>query len=334
MTRGIAAWPRRRLRQFRRAGLRLGAEAVALGRRVAAGRRSVDDAAIAALRASVAALPPLPPAGSTAEAVWSAYRERFRRDVLTRDPRRFLRWPSLRPMYRRDAPHIGQWLTHLRAHRQWVSRWRAAVRESAIGDPRPFFAYWPSSGNLLYQAYHACRFEEVTGAALADVDVIVEFGGGYGAFCRLLCALGFRGMYVIFDFPEFSALQRFYLRAHGLPAEPGRGAGGDRSRIVTVSELDELDAFLAGRAGRAAFVALWSLSESPVVLRDEVMRRVLGFDLFVFGYVADAANAAWFGETRARLADVEWWELPLLEADAVYRLLFGVRPAAGASRGR
>jgi len=231
-------------------------------------------------------------------------------------------------MYRRDAPHIGRWFTHLRARPEWRSRWRDAVRESAVGDPRPFFEYWPSSGNLLYQAYHVCRFEDVTGARLSEADVVVEFGGGYGAFCRLLCALGFRGTYTIFDFPEFSALQRFYLRAHGLPVAFRPRPADGRLRIVTVAALDELDRLLSTDApGRRAFVALWSLSESPVSLRDEIMRRVLGFDFFAFGYVGDAVNAAWFGEMRARLGDVEWHESPLLEAGATYRLLFGARAA-------
>jgi len=336
----MIAWPRRRLRQLGRAGLRVGAEAVALGRRIVAGRRSVDGAEIAALRASIQALAPLPAGQAGGDAMWSVYRARFRQDVVTRDPRRFLRWPSVRPMYRRDPPYIGRWLTYLRARPEWRSRWRDAVRESAVGDPRPFFGYWPSSGNLLYQAYHVCRFEEVTGARLSEADVVVEFGGGYGAFCRLLCALGFRGTYTIFDFPEYSALQRFYLRAHGLPVASRPHAADGRLGIVTVAALDELDRLLSTDApARRAFVALWSLSESPVSLRDEVMRRVLGFDLFAFGYVGDAVNTAWFGEMRARLGDVDWRELPLLEADAAYRLLFGARrgrtvrdgPAARAS---
>ena len=325
-------------RRLRRAGLRVVAEAIALRRRVVAGRRAVDAAGIAALRAGIQRQPALPAGGSGAEAIWLAYRRRFREDVLTRDPRRFLRWPVLWPMYKRDAPYIGQCLAHLRAHRDWPSRWRPAVRETAVGDPRPFFDYRESSGNLLYQAYHVCRFEDETGARLPDVDFILEFGGGYGALCRLVYALGFRGTYAIYDFPEFSALQRFYLQAHGLPttAEPRPEPG--RPAIVTLSTLDDLDELLLGRPpGRAAFVALWSLNETPLAVRDAIMARVMTFDAFVFGYhpqFGEVDNTAWFAAVRARLDDgIEWHSTPFQQHHESVRHLFGARRGLAAGPG-
>lgn len=322
------------VRRLRRAGLRVGAEAIAFGRRIVAGRRSASHADIAALRSSIESLPALPAPRSEAEAIWRAPRQRFRQDVLTRSPRRFLRWPVLRPMYKRDAPYIGQWLAYFRAHPEWQSRWQPAVRESTVGDPRPFFDYWPSSGNLLSQAYHVCRFEDVTGARLPDIDLLLEFRDGYGALCRLLHALGFRGTYVIFDFPEFSALQRFYLGAHGLPAaaRPRREPG--RPDIVTLSTLGELDELLEGQSpGRAALVALWSLSETPLPLREAVMTRVAAFEMFAFGYQArfgDVDNMAWFRALRIRLeADgIDCHDLPLQQDVGSMRHLFGARHSA------
>jgi len=315
------------------------AEAIALRRRVVVGRRAVDAADIATLRASIQRLPDLPAAGAEAEAMWLAYRKRFREDVLRRDPRRFLRWPVLRPMYKRDAPYIGQQLAYLRAHRDWQSRWRPAVQESAVGDPRPFFDYPTSSGNLLYQAYQMCRFEDVTGARLPDVEFILEFGGGYGALCRLVYTLGFRGTYAIYDFPEFSALQQFYLRAHGVPTAPRTRREPGRPAVVTLSTLGELDELLEGRLpGRAALVALWSLSETPLVLRDAVMTRVKTFDLFVFGYnprFADVDNTAWFAAARARLEDgIDWHDVPLQVLHESVRHLFGARRSLAAVRAR
>jgi hypothetical protein len=307
------------------------AEAVGLRRRIVTGRRAVGGAAVAELRSRISALPALPAAASDAEATWLAYRRRFRRDVLTRDPRRFLRWPVLRPMYKRDAPYLGSWLAYLRAHRDWPSRWRPAIRESAVGDPRPYVDDRWTSGNLLKQAYHACRFEDVTGARLSDVDVVLEFGAGYGAFCRLAFALGFRGTYAMYDFPEFSALQAFYVRAHGLPiAEGSRPPARGAPRILTLSSLGELDELLAdGLPGRAAFVALWSLSEAPWPFRDAVAARLTGFDAFVIGYqprFGEIDNTEWFRGFRDRLAEgVEWHDLPLEEHHESMRHLFGAR---------
>jgi hypothetical protein len=315
------------------------AEAIAVARRIITGRRVIDRKDIATLRSSIADLSALPAPTSEAEAIWLAYRTRFRADVLRRDPRRFLRWPVVRPMYRRDAPYLTQSLAYLRAHPEWQSRWRAAVRESAVGDPRPFLAYWASSGNLLYQGYQVCRFEDVTGTRLADVDFILEFGGGYGALCRLVHALGFRGTYVLYDFPEFAALQRFYLRAHGLPAAAGPRLEPGRPGIVALSTLAELDEALEGRsAGPAALVGLWSLAEAPPALRDEVMLRVTTFDAFVFGYhprFGEVDNTAWFAAVRGRLGDtIDWHDVPVLPQHGALRHLFGARrgPATGLQR--
>ena len=331
--RASARWQR-----LRRAALRVVAETVAFRRRVVEGRRAVDVADIATLRSSIQRLPPLPAAGSEAEEIWLAYRRRFREDVLTKDPRRFLRWPVVQPMYRRDAPYLGRWLAYLRAHPDWQSRWRPAVRESAVGDPRPFFDYRASSGNLLHQAYQVCRFEDVTGMRLSDVDFILEFGGGYGALCRLVCALGFRGTYAIYDFPEFSALQQFYLRAQGLSTSPGPHLEPDRPGVVTLSTLGELDKLLWGRLpGRAAFVAFWSLSETPQALRDTVMTRVTAFDVFLFGYhphFGEVDNTTWFGAVRARLNDgIDWHDVPLHQQHESVRHSFGARRSPATARG-
>ncbi|HMH49139.1 MAG TPA: hypothetical protein VK548_02825 [Candidatus Acidoferrum sp.] len=232
-------------------------------------------------------------------------------------------------MYKRDAPHLGRWLEYLKAHPDWPSRWRPAVQESAVGDPRPFFGYRPSSGNLLTQAYHVCRFEDVTGARLPDIDFILEFGGGYGALCRLVHTLGFRGTYAIYDFPEFSALQEFYLRAHRVSVGTGPRIETDRPTVVTLSTLGELDTLLESqRPVRTALVALWSLSETPLALRDALMARFTAFDVFCFGYqptFGEVDNAAWFDLLRRRLGGVDWHDLPVQSHQASSRHLFGVR---------
>ena len=53
---------------------------------------------------------------------------------------------------------------------------------------------------------------------------ILEIGGGYGNFCRLLMKRGFAGSYVIYDLPEFLQLQEWYL---------GRTLAPDERKQVT-----------------------------------------------------------------------------------------------------
>ena len=125
---------------------------------------------------------------------------------------------------------------------------------------------------MIFQAYHLCRFEEATGRPLASMPVIVEFGGGYGRLCQLAHDLGFRGTYVIFDLPEVAVLQRFYLRQVGIAVSEAREAQWPASGVVTVVDVAKLTALLRQRSrGEAAFVAIASLSEAPLALRETLM---------------------------------------------------------------
>src|SRR5262249_47287211 len=135
---------------------------------------------------------------------------------------------------------------------------------------------------LIHLAYHACRFEEVTGRPLDRYGFILEFGGGYGGMCRLVHQLGFRGEYWIYDLPEVTALQRFFLGTIGVHGENEDSRGG---AVMTFSDPSQLCAALAGRRkAESAFIAAWSLSETPISLRHKILPAVSPFDAFLIGY--------------------------------------------------
>ena len=261
------------------------------------------------------------------ESDWARHRARLRHLAAHADPMEFLRWDVVRAtMIAGDTPYIAAELSHLRRRSDWRARWRPAVRESPVGGARPFYLHPRSSGTLLHHAYHACRFEEATGVRLDRASLIVEFGGGYGAMCRLIHGLGFRGVYVIFDLPEFAALQRFYLRSLGVPIATEPAPTG----IVTLSQLDTLRTYLRGRDGRdAIFIATWSLSESPLALRETILDAVAGFDAFLMSYqqrFAEIANDEFFRGWRSRAgADVAWQEIAIEHLQKASWYLFGVR---------
>ena len=94
-------------------------------------------------------------------------------------------------------------------------------------------------------------------------------------------------------------------------------------RVLEVGALD------VNGSVRGDIVALWSLSETPPALRDEVMMRMAVFDVFCFAYqptFGEMDNTAWFGAMRRRLdADVDWHDVPVQQHHASSRHLFGVR---------
>src|SRR5206468_4543385 len=96
----------------------------------------------------------------TASGLWHEQRARLRDLLVDGDPATFLRWePVRRTMVKRGHGPIVHELAHLRSRADWATRWRPALRESTLGAPRPFPRFPWSSANLIYHAYHLCRFE-------------------------------------------------------------------------------------------------------------------------------------------------------------------------------
>lgn len=264
--------------------------------------------------------------------IWDAKRKRLRDLLLEGDPAQFLRWDAVKStMVKRGRAPVAHELRHLRRRRDWKARWRPALRECTAGSPRPFHLYPRSSGNLIHQAYHLCRFEEVTGLSLPTLPWIVEFGGGYGSLCRLFHQMGFAGTYVIFDLPEVSALQRFFLRSLGIAALEARDAREPLLGAITVSDLADLARILRARPpGMAAFIAQWSLGETPVALRRLVLPEVAGLDAYLLGYTErfeGIDNRAFFAAWRATLPAYAWHDIPLPHLHKAEWYLFGVKGA-------
>ena len=162
----------------------------------------------------------------------------------------------------------------------------------------------PGSSVSVYSAKAlqvAMLIEQWSRAAQLDVRAyrrIVEFGGGTTQLACTLANGGFAGEHIIYDLLPMAMMQRYFLRLGGVAAalalEPGSALSAPG--VVTLStEVDVLRALLLHRPPppkanhaaaashatsataseeRSAFVATWSLTESPRELREEVLSVV------------------------------------------------------------
>jgi hypothetical protein len=239
---------------------------------------------------------------------WDANRRTLLAHIRQDDPRCLLRWQVVRnTMFVSYAAYVATELNALRNDEAWSARWSPALIEDPTGCPSPSRLMAESSGNLIHHAYHVLVAEQRLGP-LASFDEIVEFGGGYGSFARLLRRLGVSSPYQIHDLPEFSALQRYYLAsvaAHR--ADPSMVR--DVTWASTRAEIPEA-------SGRRLFVALWSISEVPLAARtqwceviDEASSVLIAFQSKFEGI----NNVEWFNDLQAEL-DLQWdtWEIPHL----------------------
>lgn len=210
---------------------------------------------------------------SDAERIWSENLNRLRERVINSDPRLFLRWDVVREtMFVGNADYIGVELAYLKSNVRWQSCWKSAIQESEVGFPEPYFKYIKSSGNLIHHAYHLARFEVQTGKKIGDFKNIFEFGGGYGSMCRLVHKLGFKGKYVIYDLPHFSRLQKYYLSSLGLNVLEKSGFSAGEG-ICCVDDKEQLTDEIV-RGDSSLFIATWSLSESPVYVRAQLLPEI------------------------------------------------------------
>lgn len=276
-------------------------------------------AGIAQLRAEFEAFPPQAvPGQAPSESEWRQNLDALRRDVLERDPRAFTRFPVvLKTMFVDDADYLSTELRYLRRHRDWDRRWAPALRESGAGHPLPYGGYPATSGNLLHHCYHLARLHDTLGVDPADFRYVLEFGGGYGGLCRAFHAIGFRGRYVVFDLPHFSALQRYFLRSAGIAVHESAAAfAAAAGGAHCVSSLEALDAVLPAERRDALFVATWSLSETPESLRNALAARVQGMGSYLVAFqdrFNEMDNQSWFAGpwVAGTGADVRWQRLPI-----------------------
>ncbi|HEX9484962.1 MAG TPA: putative sugar O-methyltransferase [Gemmatimonadaceae bacterium] len=263
-----------------------------------------ERARIDALHAGFAELPIAPIDGlDPNEADWNGAMNRLRQLGMRADPRAFQRWDVIvARMAHMESPATAPELAALRADAAWESRWRDAIREVDVGRPSQYALHPSSSEALIQTVYHVRELEELSERRVDEWDVVVEFGGGFGGLCRVMHALGFRGRYLIFDLPAFTLLQRYYLDQTGV-------LGGGNVRVT--SDLRDLDAFVNGITPneRAVFWATWSLSETPMTLRERIkplVQQIGNYCIAYQGRYGDVDNVRYFadhwisGESRIR----------------------------------
>jgi hypothetical protein len=276
------------------------------------------------LRKQISDLPELKAQNKSAAVdEWIGYRMQVRELIATTDPRCFIDWDVIRKtMFVGNAGYIAEELDCLRSSGAWRERWRKVLREDALGRPPRSRYYLKSSNNLIHHAYTIYRFEQATGRSIEQFPRIIEFGGGYGGFCRLVHRLGFRGEYLIFDLPEFSNLQHYFLTSLGLPVRMERNVGG----ISCISDLGVLREAMAANSDWL-FVALWSLSETSLELRREFLKDPTIFASYLIAYqdqFLEIDNIKFFRELTGELDNVNWRlkEIPHLPGN---QYLFGTR---------
>jgi len=273
---------------------------------------------ISDLRKAFTALSPIQPATeSAAAAAWAKNMNRLRELVVNANPREFLDWDVIKnTMFIGEGRFIRHELDYLTRQPNWSSRWRRAIEESCVGNPARYRRYSASSTNLIQHAYHIARYEEITGTRIEDIDMVFEFGGGYGSMCRLCHNLGFRGQYIIHDLPAFSLLQMYYLKASGFCVKPPADVFSSGNGIACVSNIEDVIREIATRAEKcnSLYLATWSISETSMDFRTSMLEHIKKFKHFLIGYqdkFEEVDNIRFFEDWKRNYPQINWHSEPL-----------------------
>jgi len=244
----------------------------------------------------------LGPAGSE----WAAFAAEIR-TALQHGADAFLRLPPIaKTLHSRQRSHTRRYLTYLLESKRFSATLHKALTESPVGKPLVNPHYPLSSPLLVQHGYHLTRLLEATDFDLSRLRLVVEFGGGYGSFFRLLRNLEYRDRYVICDLPVMCALQRFYLR-NVFPTEPGAQPPANLQWLSG----DEYGALERETAAHSAslFIATWSLSETPLTVRSGVAAVMGGFSYILCAYqrtFGSCDNVEYFTSLQKALPHFRW----------------------------
>ncbi len=271
-------------------------------------------------RDKIQSLLDLPSSKTQSEQEWINNRRVLRNNILKRDPRFFLNWPVIRrTMFVEDQPFVNVELEFLRSLKDLKTRWEPAILDQGVGNAPHSRYYSKTNANTLHHAYTLAKYETTTSSHMEDFDVIIEFGGGYGNFCKLCHRLGFKGKYFILDLPEFSILQEYYLSAYGLHVREGIGdAESAQEGIFVVRDLNlevlSLISKMATDSRKALFVAMWSLSETSLDFRENFAEKIHldSMSHFLFAHqdrFNEIDNLTWFANFRGKAQPALKWHM-------------------------
>lgn len=240
--------------------------------------------------ARMAALPE-PPTGFR-----PPYWEAWRRDVWERgqvdDPANFMNWPAIyHCMLVNHWSMDWQYSQLAAAGLHWLNAC-LATKHSPAKELQPGTLY---SKNLINLAYHFLMWEQRAGRKVADLESIIEWGGGYGGQALVAQRLGFTGLYTIYDLPEFSLLQEWFLSQVGVSAKLRTQLPTRRQRHADL------------------LIGIYSLSEMPLADRARVLDRLTA-DSYLLAYSPtweDYDNEGWFYDWTCRKPGYTWLEWPM-----------------------
>jgi len=202
---------------------------------------------------------------------WTTMREVFLHDFNTLPKNRFKVWTSVMSVPFMTRNNIFDYVSVVMEAVRKDERYKVALEDPMIGyGSQEDFAIYSLFGDFnttMNRIQHMAHLINCgyTLDKLASLNTILEFGAGIGEMAEIIYKLGFKGKYVIYDFPEVSNIQRYFHQQLKL---------NDISYTGEYNDLTSAD----------LCIGTWSFTEMPIDLRNEIMYNVVGSKEWLLAY--------------------------------------------------
>lgn len=238
---------------------------------------------------------------------WTVMQEAFAEDLQNLPFDRFKVWASTMMVpfmvKRVFAPYVVNSMLAASKHPEVLE----ALIEPMVGLTREdyeqhykVFEDIPVSMNRIQHVAHLCFTDWV--GKIQDLDTIVELGAGIGEMADVVRKMGFKGKYVIYDFPVLLEIQKRHHEQLGL------------ENIEYVSDVNELGA-------ADLCIATWSLTEMPLDLREKIIGQIGETKNWLIAYsnqIFGIDNYKYIAEDfvpRFKEHEIEYTDIPFMPWD-------------------
>ena len=157
-------------------------------------------------------------------------------------------------------------------------KFKYLLKEDHVGDPVRYFLYPKSSGNRIREVFHLMEFEKFIQMPLKNINEVFEFGGGYGNMARIFKKINNKVSYTIFDTKEVNLIQYYYLNMLNLKTN------WNQIKKKQINLINRIDKINFGNLKNKLFIANWSLSETPIDIRDKIIKKFSKFNFFLISF--------------------------------------------------
>jgi len=192
---------------------------------------------------------------------WTKMREVFAEDFAKLPKERFKVWASVMNVPFMTRARFIDYITPVLVAAKTDQTVYDALKDPMVGLTQAdfelvyrMFEDYDTTMNRIQHMAHLV-LNGWTPEKLASLDTIVELGGGIGDMADIVYKLGFKGKYIIYDFAEVGAIQKWYHDQLG------------HTNIVHTSDLNDL-------VNADLMIGTWSFTEMPLDLRAEIMGKI------------------------------------------------------------